>query len=122
MATQHITPFAEDEPVIAGRYSLLGVTPVATIDGGDLDVSAPLLLNLRATLATLAPGDVVELRSRNRAIAEDLAAWCRLNGNELHAALDGGDHVRFFIAKGRTAASWGTPDWGVRLHQRRPGT
>ncbi|HZU76703.1 MAG TPA: sulfurtransferase TusA family protein [Dehalococcoidia bacterium] len=123
MAQSETSPGQPPEPQgEAGLFALLGVTPAETLEGGELPAGPALLLSLRGRLAGLTAGQVLELRSRNRELGEDLRAWCRLNGCELTTVLDAGDHLRFFITKGRGAAAWGTPDWGVRLTQRRPGT
>ena len=38
---------------------------------------------IRQHIDPLAPGQLLEIRSRESSVAEDLPAWCRLTGNEL---------------------------------------
>jgi uncharacterized OsmC-like protein/TusA-related sulfurtransferase len=59
--------------------------PDAICDGGDLDCGSGLLLIIRGAMAPLRPGGVLEVRSREISVKEDLPAWCRLVG---HALLD----------------------------------
>jgi TusA-related sulfurtransferase/uncharacterized OsmC-like protein len=60
-------------------------TPDAVIDGGDLDCGSGLLLMIRNAMDPLGPGMVLEVRSRDGSVREDLPAWCRMVG---HALLD----------------------------------
>ena len=48
------------------------------LDAGDLPFGGALLALLRPTLDRLAPGGVVAILSRSRAVAEDLPSWCRV--------------------------------------------
>lgn len=60
--------------------------PHASFDGGDLDCGNGLLLLIRKHLDPLLPGQLLEIRSTERSVAEDLPAWCRLTGNEFVSA------------------------------------
>jgi len=72
----------------------------AAFDGGDLDCGSGLLLLIRRHIDPLRPGRLLELRSREKSVEEDLPAWCRMTGNELvHHARHGDEHV-FLVAKG----------------------
>ncbi len=72
----------------------------AAFDGGDLDCGSGLLLLIRRHIDPLAPGRLLELRSREKSVEEDLPAWCRMTGNELvHHARHGDEHV-FLVAMG----------------------
>jgi TusA-related sulfurtransferase/uncharacterized OsmC-like protein len=57
--------------------------PDATCDGGDLDCGSGLLLIIRNAMAPLSPGGVLEVRSRETSVKEDLPAWCRMVGHDL---------------------------------------
>lgn len=57
--------------------------PDAVCDGGDLDCGSGLLLIIRNAMAPLRPGGVLEVRSREISVKEDLPAWCRMVGHEL---------------------------------------
>jgi TusA-related sulfurtransferase/uncharacterized OsmC-like protein len=75
-------------------------TPDAVCDGGDLDCGSGLLLIIRDAMQPVPAGGVLEVRSREPTVREDLPAWCRMVG---HALL--GDSAadlrttRYFIRK-----------------------
>ena len=84
-----------------------------SFDGGDLDCGNGLLLLIRQHLDPLEPGQLLEFRSTEISVEEDLPAWCRLTGNEL---------VSF--AKARPAAQLprlqGPAEPDARRRRRRP--
>lgn len=57
----------------------------AVLEGGDLDCGSGLLLLIREAMSPLGPGGVLEIRSRESSVREDLPAWCRMVG---HTMLD----------------------------------
>ena len=57
--------------------------PAVRFDGGDLDCGCGLLLQIRRRIDPLDSGQLLEIRSTEPSVAEDLPAWCRLTGNEL---------------------------------------
>ena len=74
--------------------------PDAVCDGGDLDCGSGLLLIIRNAMAPLTPGGLLEVRSREVSVREDLPAWCRMVGHSLVEAHDGaGGYVHYFIRK-----------------------
>lgn len=80
----------------------------ASFDGGELDCGSGLLLLIRQHIDPLAPGEVLELFSREPSVGEDLPAWCRLTGNALLRHERDGARQRFLIEK-RGAARPTTP-------------
>ncbi len=82
-----------------------------SFDGGDLDCGSGLLLLIREHLDPLPRGGLLEIRSTDPGVDEDLPAWCRLTGNELVSSLKDGSQRSFLVCKGklaeRTAASAG---------------
>ncbi len=48
---------------------------------------------IKSKLRELDSGQVLEVRVSDSAAREDIAAWCRLSGNELLAMLDDGHQV-----------------------------
>ncbi len=75
----------------------------ASFDGGELDCGSGLLLLIRRHIDPLAPGQLLEIRSRESSVGDDLPSWCRMTGNELvHHAVRGGEHS-FLVAKGAFA-------------------
>ncbi|MGD9893081.1 MAG: sulfurtransferase TusA family protein [Dehalococcoidia bacterium] len=103
-------------------FAVVALTPITIVDGGNRSAGAGVLLQVRTALAPLPPGAVVEVRSTEPSVREDLAAWCRLTGNALVSAADAGAYTTYFVRKGGGAARWDTPDWGIRMPQRREGT
>ena len=76
------------------------LTPAATCDGGDLDCGSGLLLIIRNAMDPLPSGAVLEVRSREISVKEDLPAWCRLVGHDMLAAKPGdAGSTSYFIRK-----------------------
>lgn len=78
--------------------------PDAICEGGDLDCGSGLLLIIREAMAPLPPRGLLEVRSRETSVKEDLPAWCRLVGHELAevVAREGGS-TAYRIVKGGAA-------------------
>lgn len=74
--------------------------PQAVCDGGDLDCGSGLLLIIKKTMDPIASGEILEVRSRERTVAEDLPAWCRMVKHEFLGSQPGGNTTRYFIRKG----------------------
>lgn len=83
--------------------------PVAThthdpdigFDGGDLDCGNGLLLLIRKHIDPLPRGGLLEIRSTEISVDEDLPAWCRLTGNELVSWTKVKRQRSFLVCKGR---------------------
>jgi uncharacterized OsmC-like protein/TusA-related sulfurtransferase len=74
--------------------------PDATCDGGDLDCGSGLLLIIRNAMQPLSPGGILEVRSREISVKEDLPAWCRLVGHTLVAVQPGeGTYMHYYVRK-----------------------
>jgi TusA-related sulfurtransferase/uncharacterized OsmC-like protein len=74
--------------------------PDATCDGGDLDCGSGLLLIIRNAMSPLPAGGVLEVRSRESSVKEDLPAWCRLVGHEMLATCPGdAGYTSYFVRK-----------------------
>lgn len=58
-------------------------SPDSSFDGGDLDCGNGLLLLIRKHIDPLPRGGLLEIRSSEISVEEDLPAWARLTGNEL---------------------------------------
>lgn len=72
----------------------------AGFDGGELDCGNGLLLLIRQHIDPLAPGQLLEILSREPSVEEDLPAWCRLTGNELVNVWRTGRQRSFLVSKG----------------------
>lgn len=68
-------------------------------DGGDQGCGGGLLLLIRQALKSLQPGEVLEVRSTDPGVREDLPSWCRMTGHVLLAAQAGPLHNRYFLRK-----------------------
>ena len=55
----------------------------AVCEGGDLDCGSGLLLIIREAFEPVPPGGVLEIRSSEISVKEDLPAWCRMTGHRL---------------------------------------
>ena len=72
-----------------------------SFDGGDLDCGNGLLLLIRKHIDPLARGGLLEIRSTETSVDEDLPAWCRMTGNELVSFIKHERQRSFLVAKGR---------------------
>jgi uncharacterized OsmC-like protein/TusA-related sulfurtransferase len=76
------------------------IRPDAICDGGDLDCGSGLLLIIRNAMQPLAPGGILEVRSREVSVKEDLPAWCRLVGHTLMTVQPGeGTYTHYYVRK-----------------------
>ena len=74
--------------------------PHASFDGGELDCGNGLLLLIRQHIDVLDPGQLLEIRSTEASVEEDLPAWCRLTNNELVSLVKHGSQRSFLVSKG----------------------
>ena len=72
-------------------------------DGGDLDCGNGLLLLIRKHIDPMPRGGLLEIRSTETSVDEDLPAWCRMTGNELVSFTKQGKQRSFLVAKGQLA-------------------
>lgn len=74
--------------------------PDAVCEGGDLDCGSGLLLMIREAMQPLRAGGILEVRSRETSVKEDLPAWCRMVGHEMPAVVPGaGGSTSYFLKK-----------------------
>ncbi len=69
-------------------------------DGGDQGCGGGLLLLMQQALKRLESGAILEVRSTDPGVREDLPAWCRMTGHVLLAEQEGEGRNRYFIRKG----------------------
>jgi len=74
---------------------------LASFDGGTLDCGSGLLLLIRQHIDPLREGELLEIRSAEPSVREDLPAWCRMTGNELVSERHGAGGSSFLVSKGR---------------------
>lgn len=78
-------------------------SPDISFDGGDLDCGNGLLLLIRKHIDPLPRGGLLEIKSSEISVEEDLPAWARLTGNELISWTKKNRQWSFLIAKGKFA-------------------
>ena len=83
--------------------------PDVSFDGGDLDCGSGLLLLIRKHIDPLARGQVLEVRSTELSVEQDLPSWCRLTGNELISWTRNAGTWSFLICKGSLAEKSESP-------------
>jgi len=71
----------------------------AVCDAGDQGCGGGLLLLMQQAMKRLEYGAVLEVRSTDPGVREDLPAWCRMMGNELLAEQEGEGRNRYFLRK-----------------------
>lgn len=76
-------------------------TPQASFDGGALDCGSGLLLLIRQQIDPLPAGQLLEIRSSEPSVREDLPAWCRMTGNELVSERPEPGGTSFLVCKGK---------------------
>lgn len=93
---------------------LAAITPDIVFDGGDLDCGSGLVLLIRENMLQTPVGGVLEMRSSEPTVADDLPPWCRLAGHEYLGQLPGPEagqgRVRYLVRRGeqQQAQSGGT--------------
>jgi TusA-related sulfurtransferase len=90
-----------------------------SFDSGELDCGSGLLLLIRKHIDPRLPGELLEIRSREISVGEELPAWCRMTGNELVSHLRrGGEPPAVFgrIRRVRPLASMNCASFN-RSHQ-----
>ena len=71
----------------------------AVCDGGDQGCGGGLLILLLQAMKRLPSGAILEVRSTDPGVREDLPSWCRMTGNELLAEQEGELHNCYFVRK-----------------------
>jgi TusA-related sulfurtransferase len=77
--------------------------PDAICDGGDLDCGSGLLLIIRNAMAPLPAGGVLEVKSREVSVKEDLPAWCRMVGHTLLQSERGENRYTHYLVRKKDA-------------------
>ena len=71
---------------------------VATLDAGEQNC-ATLILNVRAALVPLAPGEVLAVVAYDPSAQLDLRAWSRMTGHVYLGMDDCGTHAIYYLRK-----------------------
>jgi uncharacterized OsmC-like protein/TusA-related sulfurtransferase len=72
-------------------------------DGGNLDCGSGLLLLIRKAMNAVPAGGVLEIRSTEISVREDLPAWCRMTQNPYLGWQSAPGHNKYFVRKGGSA-------------------
>jgi TusA-related sulfurtransferase len=70
-------------------------------DGGDLDCGSGLILLIRDAMRQVPVDGVLEMRSRERTVSDDLPPWCRMSGHAYLGKEAAEGYTRYFVRKGR---------------------
>ena len=90
------------------------IRPDAVCDGGNLDCGSGLLLLIRKAVNQVQPGGVLEIRSTEISVREDLPAWCRMTHNPYLGWVPATTHNKYFVRKGGSAQPDATADQQAR--------
>ncbi len=84
---------------------LARITPGEMFDGGDLDCGSGLVLMIREAMLRVEVGGVLEMRSSEPTVGDDLPPWCRMAGHEYLGQLagDAPGQMRYFVRRGQPA-------------------
>lgn len=69
-------------------------------EGGNLDCGSGLLLIIRKAMDQVPDGGILEIRSTEISVREDLPAWCRMTHNPYLGWRKGSDYNKYFVRKG----------------------
>ena len=82
---------------------LESLEPDHVFDGGDLDCGSGLVLLIREHMQKVAVGGILEMRSLEPTVCDDLPPWCRMVGHDYLGMLGAKDKARYFIRKNEAA-------------------
>lgn len=78
------------------------LNPDRMFDGGDLDCGSGLILLIRENMLQVPVKEILEMRSREPTVADDLPPWCRMAGHEYLGKLAVTGFTRYFVRRGET--------------------
>lgn len=76
------------------------ITPDTVFDGGDLDCGSGLILLIREQMLKTPIDGILEMRSREPTVADDLPPWCRMSGHEYLGQEAANGYTRYFVKRG----------------------
>lgn len=76
-------------------------TPDTVFDGGDLDCGSGLILLIREHMLETRVNGILEMRSREPTVADDLPPWCRMAGHAYLGKTRGDGFTRYFVRRGQ---------------------
>jgi len=85
---------------------LSALQPDHVLDGGALDCGSGLVLLIRERMQSVPVGGILEMRSVEPSVRDDLPIWCRMVGHDFLGELGGdGGASRYFVRRGDGAAA-----------------
>ena len=90
------------------------IQPHEVCDGGNLDCGSGLLLLIRKAMNAVPAGGVLEIRSTEISVREDLPAWCRMTQNPYLGWQLAPTHNKYFVRKGGSAPAEATAEQQAR--------
>jgi len=96
---------SEPESGLLPEDQLKILAPDVVFDGGDLDCGSGLVLLIREAMLGAPVGGVMEMRSSEPTVGDDLPPWCRMAGHGYLGRLPGHapGQVRYFVRRGELA-------------------
>ncbi|MDR2549968.1 MAG: OsmC family protein [Desulfobulbus sp.] len=82
------------------EFDATTMTPDTVFDGGDLDCGSGLILLIREHMLKTPIDGILEMRSREPTVAEDLPPWCRMAGHAYVGKASGDGCMRYFMRRG----------------------
>jgi TusA-related sulfurtransferase len=81
------------------KVDLTSIQPDQVFDGGDLDCGSGLILLIRENMLQVPECGILEMRSREPTVKQDLPPWCRMVGHEYLGFLEGHGFTRYFVRR-----------------------
>lgn len=85
--------------VMSAHSDLQSIEPDHVFEGGDLDCGSGLILLIRENMLRVPENGLLEMRSREPTVRNDLPPWCRMVGHEYLGFLEGEGCTRYFIRR-----------------------
>ena len=89
--------------MMASGQDLDSLMPDRVFDGGDLDCGSGLVLLIRENMQQVKVGGILEMRSLEPSVCEDLPPWCRMVGHDYLGMIGSRNQARYFIRKNEAA-------------------
>ena len=83
--------------------NLESIKPDHVFEGGDLDCGSGLVLLIRENMQKVPVGGIMEMRSLEPTVCDDLPPWCRMVGHDYLGFVGTPDQARYFIRKNEAA-------------------
>ena len=75
------------------------IVPDHVFDGGDLDCGSGLVLLIRENMKKVPVGGIMEMRSNEPTVCDELPPWCRMVGHDYLGLVGDPQKARYFIRK-----------------------